>query len=303
MDSLIYWLARLLLFPLQTLPLLVVARVGRGLGGIAYVLDRRHRRVAIENLTRCFGQEKTAAEIKTLARENFRRLGENYACAVRTACMSDAEIREVLEYEVAGGVTGPGGEVLPSRVIAVGHFGNFEVYARTNLFVPGVRTATTYRALRQPGLNRLLLELRERSGCLFFERRSGAEALRAALSQPGIWLGLLVDQHAGDNGLRVPFMGRECSTSTAHVVLARRYNCPLHAAFCFRVAPGKWRIEMGPPIPLEANGEPRPMEDICLEVNRLFEAAIRRDPANWFWVHKRWKPAPKPRPAPVPAPV
>jgi lauroyl/myristoyl acyltransferase len=26
------------------------------------------------------------------------------------------------------------------------------------------------------------------------------------------------------------------------------------------------------------------------DVNRAFEAAVRRDPANWFWVHKRWKP-------------
>jgi len=26
-----------------------------------------------------------------------------------------------------------------------------------------------------------------------------------------------------------------------------------------------------------------------LEVNRAFEAAVRRDPANWFWVHRRWK--------------
>lgn len=301
LDWLLYWFARLLLFPLQKLPLLVVSRIGRCLGAVAYALDRRHRRVAIDNLTRCFGQEKSVAEIEALARENFRRLGENYASAVRTSCMSDEEMRGVLEYEVAGGVTGLRGAVLPSRVIAVGHFGNFEVYARTNLFVPGVRTATTYRALRPAGLNRLLLELRERSGCLFFERRSGADALRAALSQPGIWLGLLVDQHAGDHGLRVPFMGHECSTSTAHVVLARRYNCPLHAAFCFRVAPGRWRIEMGPPIPLEVNGAPRPTEDICREINGLFEVAVRRDPANWFWVHKRWKPAPKPRPAAVAA--
>jgi lauroyl/myristoyl acyltransferase len=28
------------------------------------------------------------------------------------------------------------------------------------------------------------------------------------------------------------------------------------------------------------------------DVNRAFEAAVRRDPANWFWVHKRWKPGP-----------
>ena len=29
------------------------------------------------------------------------------------------------------------------------------------------------------------------------------------------------------------------------------------------------------------------------DVNRAFEAAILRDPANWFWVHRRWK-APRP---------
>jgi KDO2-lipid IV(A) lauroyltransferase len=25
------------------------------------------------------------------------------------------------------------------------------------------------------------------------------------------------------------------------------------------------------------------------DVNLAFEAAVRRDPANWFWVHNRWK--------------
>jgi KDO2-lipid IV(A) lauroyltransferase len=26
------------------------------------------------------------------------------------------------------------------------------------------------------------------------------------------------------------------------------------------------------------------------QVNQAFETAVRRDPANWFWVHNRWKP-------------
>ena len=38
------------------------------------------------------------------------------------------------------------------------------------------------------------------------------------------------------------------------------------------------------------NGQPRPTEEIAADVNRAFEAIIRRDPANWFWVHNRWKP-------------
>jgi len=52
----------------------------------------------------------------------------------------------------------------------------------------------------------------------------------------------------------------------------------------------RWRIETGDEIPTHAHGQPRSVADITLEVNREFETAIRRDPANWFWVHRRWKP-------------
>jgi lauroyl/myristoyl acyltransferase len=53
---------------------------------------------------------------------------------------------------------------------------------------------------------------------------------------------------------------------------------------------GRWRVEIGAEIPTLEGGRPRPIEAVMLDVNRAYETAIRRDPANWFWVHKRWKP-------------
>ena len=91
MDSLIYWSARALIALIQALPLTVVARLGRAGGGLAFWLDARHRRVAAKNLAMCFGQEKSPEEIHALARENFRRIGENYASAIKTAAMSFEE--------------------------------------------------------------------------------------------------------------------------------------------------------------------------------------------------------------------
>src|SRR5208283_6174997 len=82
MDTLIYWPARVLVALIQALPLTLVARLGRAGGGLAFWLDARHRRVALKNLAMCFGQEKTPEEIRALARENFRRIGENYAGAI-----------------------------------------------------------------------------------------------------------------------------------------------------------------------------------------------------------------------------
>src|SRR5260370_41436216 len=92
LDRLLYIIARALVGFLQALPLGLVARLGQAGGALAYWLDARHRRVALRNLTRCFDREKTPAEIRALARENFRRLGENYACAVETASMSAADL-------------------------------------------------------------------------------------------------------------------------------------------------------------------------------------------------------------------
>ena len=288
METVLYLLARALIALLQALPLEYVARLGRAGGGVAYWLDARHRRVAIRNLTLCFGHEKSAAEIKALAKENFRRLGENYSCAIKTAVMTPEQLQPHFEFVGAGKILPHEADKGPqSRIVAIGHFGNFELYARFGQFVPVFKCATTYRGLRQPSLSRLMQSLRERSGCRFFERRTEGAALKACMSDTGLLLGLLADQRG--HGVRLPFLGHECSTSTAPAVFALRYLCPLHTAICYRISLAKWRIEVGDEIPTSENGKPRLPGAIMLDVNRAFEIAVRRDPANWFWVHDRWK--------------
>jgi lauroyl/myristoyl acyltransferase len=290
MNTLLFWLALALVALLQALPLPIVARLGRVGGALAYWLDARHRRVALQNLERCFGAEKSPREIRALARENFRRIGESYACAVKTAAMTWDELRPRCEFAGLEKLSAHrAGDRMQNVVVAVGHFGNFELYVRYGQVLPEFRGATTYRGLRQPALNRLMQSLRERSGCLFFERRTEAAALKAAMNGGGVLLGLLADQNAGERGLRLPFLGRECSTSAAPALLALRYGCPLHTAICYRVGLGRWRIETGDEIPTRENGQPRIAEAIMRDVNQAFESAVRRDPANWFWVHNRWK--------------
>jgi lauroyl/myristoyl acyltransferase len=289
MNTLIYWAARSLVAVIQVLPLRLVAHIGRGGGFLAYLVAKRYRRLAIKNLALCF-PEKSSEEIRQIAIENFRRLGENYGCAIRTAAMGLEELKPYFECVGAEKI----GKFQPgagpqNRIVAIGHFGNFELYARVGQFTPGFTFGATYRSLNQPGLNRVMLSLRGSADCRFFERRADIAALKEAMSSTGLLLGLLADQH-GVTGLRLPFFGRECSTSIAPAVFALRYHCPLHTAICYRVGLARWRIETGDEIPTHFQGQPRSVADIMLDVNREFEKAIRRDPANWFWVHRRWKP-------------
>jgi Kdo2-lipid IVA lauroyltransferase/acyltransferase len=304
MQTFLYWFAKAIVGFIQLLPLELVARIGRAGGALAHILDRRHRDVAHANLTRAF-PEKSAAEIQDIVGEHFRRLGENYVCAVKTAGMKFEHVLarcEVIGLEklatiAHGSFIGPHQPFAPgaapwNRIVAIGHFGNFELYAMLARCLPGYQPATTYRGLNQPGLNRLMEELRNRSGCLFFERRTGLRELMRALHGKGLLLGLLSDQHGGRKGVWAPFLGTECSTNPAAAVFALRYDSPLNTAICFRVGLARWRVEIGDEIPLVENGAPRSVEAIVADMNAAFEAAIRRDPANWFWVHKRWKPRP-----------
>ena len=288
MNSLIFFFGRGAIAILQRLPLVWVARFGRLLGALAFRLDQRHRQVALDNLTLCFGHEKSPGEIYAIARENFRRIGENFAGAVKTAAMTPWEMLPYFDLTLARSILPHEANAGPqSRIVAIGHFGNFELYARFGQFVPIFKCAATYRALKQPALDRLLLAVRQRSDCRFFERRRDGAALKAAMNDTGLLLGLLADQSS--KGVRGPFLGHDCDTSTAPAVFALRYNCPLHTAICYRIGLAKWCIEVGDEIPTRANGVARPVADIIGDINRAFEVAVRRDPANWFWVHRRWK--------------
>ena len=292
MQTIAAFLIRCLVGVMQALPLKWVAGIGRLCGWVAWVLRVPHRQVAIDNIRMAF-PEKTPGEVKGIARENLLRIGENYASALKTASFGAeqvAEICPVAGLENLPSFTAPGAP--RNCIVAIGHFGNFELNSTMAGMVEGLWGATTYRGLDQPAFNEIMTMLRNKSGCRFFERRSEAAELKAALNAGGVLLGLLSDQHAGRSGVWSPFFGRLCSTTPAPAVFALRYDAPLFTSICYRVGLGRWRIEMGDEIPTHEQGKAREIEAVVADMNAAFERAIRRDPANWFWVHKRWKKPP-----------
>lgn len=292
MSLLLQLPARIAIRCIQLMPLHMAGWLGRVGGAVAYVLDRRHRTVALRNLGEVFGHSMSRRQIRAVARENFRRIGEAFLCTIKMANMPLAEVRRYVEFcgaeKFLAHAADANGEL--KCVFALGHFGNFELFAWFAGLVPGIKCVTTYRGLNQPGLTELMQQLRTTTGCVFFERRTEGHRLREVLrTHRRVLVGLLSDQHAGRRGVSVPFLGRPASTTPAPAILALRYNCRLFTAVCYRIGPCRWRIECGDEIPIRVGGRPRPIQDILTDINRAFEAAVLRDPANWFWVHNRWK--------------
>src|SRR5688500_11343972 len=124
-ESLLRVIARLSVGLLCLMPLRCAAQIGRAGGGLMYYLDARHRRVARQNLTLCFADSKTPAEIRQIARENFRRIGENICAAVKITSMDQSAAARCLEIVESGSAASA--EALRARnvMLASGHFGSF----------------------------------------------------------------------------------------------------------------------------------------------------------------------------------
>lgn len=282
----------------QSLPLKAAARLGRFLGFAAYCADFRRRRRAVHNLHSVFGREWGRRKIAAVAKENFRRLGESYCCAVKSVRMSGEQLK--LHVRCIGGEQlRQANRGAKNQIVAIGHFGNFELYARLGQLIGLSHTAATYRALKNSAANRIMETLRRQSGTRFFERRQEAVALKKSLQRGGMVLGLLADHHAG-NGAAAEFLGLPCLATKAPAVLALRYQADLRTAICYRTGLAQWRIEIGKAIPLHNGNQARSVSDIIQNVQNALTEAVRRDPANWFWVHRRWRtPAPSsPNPPP-----
>jgi len=272
------------------LPIKVVAFLGRRCGDVMFAADGRHRRVALRNLTQCFSGTKTEREIEEIARDNFRRIGENICCAIKSTSMPDTAMGGLLQVRRSESSASVAAFRARNIIMASGHFGSFELFSRLLPHIREYRHLATYRAIRQPHLDKLLLSLRERFGMQLHERRAGAEALKKELSQGGVLLTLLADQADRANGIELNFMGRAAFTNRAPAVMAARYSCALFVPICHRVGLGQYRIEIGEPIAtVLPDGGRRSCVEITADINRALEAAILRDPANWFWVHDRWK--------------
>ena len=176
-------------------------------------------------------------------------------------------------------------------ILFSGHLGNWEIAALA-AGQYGVEVAQIYRAANNPLVDAMLARLRGRIGELI---PKGVVASRRAVAvlRRGGHLGLLADQKLND-GIAVPFFGRDAMTAPALAVLALHFDCDVLPARVERLVEhpkggAHFRLTVYPPLPLPHQGD-READTLALMtlVNQTLETWIRERPEQWFWLHRRW---------------
>lgn len=292
-----YVLIRAALALVYPLPLGLARWLGARLGTLAFLAAGGERRKALKSLARAF-PEKSDAERHALARACFRHLA---AAAFEVGCTAalDRHLetlvawpeadRRVLETALARG---------KGVVFVSGHVGNWELLAR-RVARAGYPSQSIAKETTDPRVTELVGRFRERGGVrsIWRGQEGAARAMLRAL-KAGEILGLLIDQDTRVQSLFVPFFGELAATPRAAADLAIRTGAAAVVGFCQREGDG-YRLTMEEvPVPEGLEREAAALA-LTAALSERIEAAIRRAPEQWVWMHQRWKTRPTDEQAPA----
>lgn len=267
------------------MPLARAQRATRWLTAPMHRLMRRRAAIVRRNLELCF-PDADPAERRRIEREHFLNLAEavgEIAVAWHHPGRLDESFGDVvgLEHLEAAGSDGRG------VLLLTGHVTCLELGAR--LFGERVAASAIYRPLR----NRTLEALQNRGRTRYAERMIPRDNLRAMvrhLRAAGV-LWYAPDQDLGPSRSRfAPFFGIDTATATGMLELAR-----LGRAHVLPMLPVKdpesGRVRVVVESPLDPFPSDDPDDDLA-RFNAFLERHIRKNPSQYWWLHRRFKTAP-----------
>ncbi|MEX2450010.1 MAG: lipid A biosynthesis lauroyl acyltransferase [Rhodospirillales bacterium] len=273
---------------IRLMPVRAASALGGRLARALGPLSNAHR-TALKNLKRAF-PEKSETEIAAIVKamwDNIGRTAFEYPHLDKFICHRPGEDMpggnvEVIGSEYAAQLRDDG----KAGIFFSGHLANWEVPALAIVY-NGVPPYSFFRAPNNPYASKVFRHRQLGHGELM---PKGAEGARRAIQHlnAGRHLGILVDQKMND-GIPVPFFGRDAMTAPALAQFALKYDIPVVPVGIERLEGTRMRVTFYKPIPIRKTANRQ--DDILAamtNVNKVIESWIRKRPEQWLWVHNRW---------------
>lgn len=259
---------------------------------LAYIFAGKQRRIALNSLSIAFGKEKSQAEIEKIAKDCFIYMAKS---AVELMFLMDKPLvlkgrtdlvgKENLDKALADGK----GVILVSA-----HFGNFPLLLG-RLAVDGYKAGGIMRPMRDAGVEKIFLKKREKFGVrtIYSQPRNECVNNTICALRNNELVFIPIDQNFGTAGIFVNFFGEKAATATGPVILAQRTKAALIPCFILRQPGDTHKIIFEPALELKEGRDPQ--DTILINIQRLtdiIESYIRKYPAEWGWIHRRWKSKP-----------
>jgi Kdo2-lipid IVA lauroyltransferase/acyltransferase len=277
-----------LLWVLHWLPLGLQAVLGRGLGALLHALAGSRRRIALRNLELCF-PEWSEERRHALVREHFRWLGRSILERGLLWHAPVARLQRLIRVE--GDVTLAERSERPVMWL-VPHFMGLDVAGVATQIFQQQQVASIYQEQSDPVMDAAIRRgrLRFNQGEVF-PRSDSARPLLRAIRRRWAFFNLPDMDFGIRDAAFVPFFGIPAATLLAPSRMARALDMLVQPVVAEMLPGGAGYV-----VRFEAPWRDFPSDDALADtarMNRWIEDEIRRNPAQYLWVHKRFKTRPE----------
>lgn len=278
---------------LARLPYRLLVALGYGLGFIAARVPSDRNRVVKTNLHLCF-PNLSPTEINDLAKKHWRLLGRSLVEKSIIWCGSTEQLSNMIEVKSAVDLSSK-----KPRILVNMHFTGIEgsiILSALSKTKHWPRTSGFFQRMKNPFFNKRIVEWRNRFGGNSIDRQGNAKAIIREIRN-GDFIIIAPDL---DLGLKdsefVPFFGIQTNTITTISRLAKITG----AEVCLMTTTLKadesgYLCQISKPLEIFPGTDTK---SDTARLNQYFEAEIRLRPAEYYWVHKRFKNRPDNGPNP-----
>ncbi len=284
-----------LLWLLHFLPLPVLAAIARGLGALLYRLASSRRKVGLRNLELCFPQ-MTLAQREKLLKEHFGWITQSLLDRAVLWWASPARIKKLITVEGDIGLAEREWQTTQRATMWLcPHFVGLDVAGAAILLCQPRPGASMYQAQSNPLLDKLMKRGRLRLGdAEIFPRTDSIKPLLRAIKAGRGFFNLPDMDFGMQDAAFVPFYGIQAATLLAPSRMARMLNMVVQPVIA-ELRPGGrgWVVRFMPPLDHFPTADAL---DDTTRFNRYIESQIALQPAQYLWVHKRFKTRPEGEP-------
>ncbi len=282
-----------LAFPFAMMPMTLALKAGELLGFVFYVLWGSRRKIAIDNVEKAIeaGGLKIDVSPAQVVRKSFMNLGRSLAEIIKI--YFGLGRRLIDSIEVVGFDNYLKAKERGKGILFItGHCGNWELTA-LGFGARVAPLAVIARAQNNPYLNSLVEKTRARYGNRIIYKQGALMAILSVLRNNGM-VGVLMDQAVlPEEGYIIDFLGRGAWTMKIPAMIARKRGAAVLPAFIHREG-NRYIGTLYPEVPLsQEKDEEKALIEDTKKFSSYIENFIREHPAEWLWIHRRWKRVPE----------
>jgi Kdo2-lipid IVA lauroyltransferase/acyltransferase len=269
-------------------PSLLLIGIAHAAAGLAFLVCRRRRRIAVENILQA-GLTRTAAGAQAMALAAFQALAVTVVeSAIMRRRMTRDNWQEYVQLDTSPEVERALREPGQGLIVASAHLGNWEVAARAASMLKPL--CAIYRPFTNPYLDRVVRAQREGEGLRLVSRLADSPLRFVSALAHGEIVALMIDQHVVRGRVAVQFFGRPAWATKSVAMLHLTTRAPVLVACAVRLRRLRYALRVVGPVSCERTGN-REKDALALTqaLTSEIEAEVRRYPEQYMWGHRRWR--------------